>query len=111
MAGPPPQKEHTGPHRGLERLDWGDDDYAVVDGETRVGRIYREMLLGKMKWRWFLQTVPATPPNQGVADTLDEAKAAFRQRYEQVKGPRAFLASAYRTFRPATTLAILQPEN
>jgi len=38
---------------------------------------------GDLKWLWFLQTVPATPPNQGMADSLDEAKA-FKQRYEQV---------------------------
>jgi hypothetical protein len=26
------------------------------------------------------------PPNQGMADTLDDAKAAFKRRYGQVKG-------------------------
>jgi hypothetical protein len=51
-----------------------------------VGRIYREMIHGEPKWRWFLQTVPAPPPNQGMADTLDEAKAALAKRYEEVKG-------------------------
>src|ERR1700719_2606763 len=67
------------------------DDYAVVD-DTIVGRIYREMILGKPKWRWFLQQIPeAGPgrpipaPNQGMADTLDEAKAAFKRRYEEVR--------------------------
>jgi hypothetical protein len=39
-------------------------------------------------WRWFLQTAPATPPNQGMADTLDEAKTAFKKRYEQVAQKR-----------------------
>jgi len=77
---------------------WGEDDYAVVD-DTIVGRIYREMIIGKPKWRWFLQCIPEAgpgrpipPPNQGMADTLDEAKAAFAKRYEEVKrgndGPR-----------------------
>src|SRR5882762_5056279 len=68
-----------------------DDDYAVVDG-TKVGRIYREMIIGKPKWRWFLQQIPEAgpgrpipPPNQGMADTLDEAKAAFAKRYEEVR--------------------------
>ena len=70
--------------QGFERLEWADDDYDVVDETTVVGRIYRERLLGVFKWRWFLQTVPATPPNEGVAGTLDEAKAAFKKRYEQV---------------------------
>ena len=68
-----------------------DDDYAVVD-DTVVGRIYREMILGKPKWRWFLQQIPEVgpgrsipPPNQGMADTLEEAKAAFAKPYEEVR--------------------------
>jgi hypothetical protein len=40
---------------------------------------------GDIKWLWFLQTVPAPLPNQGIADTLEEAKAALASRYEQVK--------------------------
>jgi len=64
--------------------DWSDDDYAVVD-ETLVGRIYRQQVEGDIKWLWFLQTVPAPPPNQGIADTLEEARAALAARYEQVK--------------------------
>jgi hypothetical protein len=61
-------------------------------GDTIVGRIYREMILGKPKWRWFLHQIPEAgprkpilPPNQGMADTLDEAKAAFAKRYEEVR--------------------------
>ena len=69
---------------GLDPNIWGDDDYAVND-ETTVGRIYREMIHGDPKWLWFLQIVPAPPPNQGIADTLDEAKAALAKRYEEVK--------------------------
>jgi hypothetical protein len=64
--------------------DWSDNDYAVVD-ETLVGRIYRQQVEGDLKWLWFLQTVPAPPPNQGIADTLEEAKAALAARYEQIK--------------------------
>jgi glycerol dehydrogenase-like iron-containing ADH family enzyme len=40
---------------------------------------------GDTKWLWFLQTVPAPLPNQGIADRLEEAKAALASRYEQVK--------------------------
>ena len=64
--------------------DWTDDDYAVVD-ETLVGRIYKQQVEGDLKWLWFLQTVPAPPPNQGIADTLDEARAALAAQYDQVK--------------------------
>ncbi len=69
---------------GREPLDWSEDDYAVVD-ETCIGRIYRHHVPAGWKWLWFLQTVPAPPPNNGVADTLDEAKAALAKRYAEVK--------------------------
>jgi hypothetical protein len=42
---------------GWDPRNRSDDDYAVVD-DTIVGRIYREMILGKPKWRWFLQQIP-----------------------------------------------------
>jgi hypothetical protein len=35
---------------------------------------------------WFLQTEPAPPPNSGIADSLEEAKQAFKRRYQEVKG-------------------------
>ena len=69
---------------GREPLDWDENDYAVAD-ETRFGRIYTQQIHGKMKWRWFLQTLPTPSPNSGVSDTLDEAKAALVERYEDVK--------------------------
>jgi hypothetical protein len=62
-----------------------EDDHVILDDDVLVGRIYRELIHGEPKWRWFLQTVPAMPPNQGLAATLEETRAAFRQRYEQVK--------------------------
>jgi hypothetical protein len=73
---------------GWDLSIWGDDDYAVVD-DTIVGRIYREMILGKLKWR--LRQVREgqfPPPNQGMADTLEEAQAAFKKRNEEVKRER-----------------------
>jgi hypothetical protein len=67
-------------------IDWKPDDYAIVDGEAVVGRIYRQRLPAGFRWSWFLQTAPvAPPPNSGSTDTLDEAKAAFRARYEAVQ--------------------------
>ncbi len=68
---------------GREPLDWGEEDDAVVD-ETRIGRIYKEWVRGEAKWLWFL-TLPAPPPNIGMADTLGEAKAALVKRYEEFK--------------------------
>jgi len=71
----------------IERLDpkiWDEDDYAILD-ETKVGRIYSQRIHGELKWVWCLQTDSAPPPNTGIADTLDGAKAAFRKRYEEVR--------------------------
>jgi hypothetical protein len=40
------------------------------------------------KWLWSLQVARAPPPNQGIADTLNEAKAALARRYEELKRRR-----------------------
>jgi len=76
---------------GWDPRNRSDHDYAVVE-DTIVGRIYREMIIAKPKWRWFLQQIPEAgpgrpipPPNQGMADTLEDAQAAFKKRYEEVK--------------------------
>jgi hypothetical protein len=58
-------------------------DYAVVGGETRVGRIYRESIHGEPRWLWFLQTEPGPPPNQGMASSLEEAMAEFKRKARQ----------------------------
>ena len=69
---------------GLDPTIWDEDDYAILD-EAKVGRLYTQRIHGEMKWVWCLQTDPAPPPNTGIADTLDAAKAAFKKRYEEVK--------------------------
>jgi hypothetical protein len=83
---------------GWDQRNRSDDDYAMVE-DSIVGRIYRELILGKLelilgklKWRWFLHCIPEggsgrpiPPPNQGMADTLGEAQAAFKKCYEEVK--------------------------
>jgi hypothetical protein len=39
------------------------------------------------KFRWFLRTMPAPSPNQGMAEMLEEATAEFERHYrEEVKG-------------------------
>jgi hypothetical protein len=74
---------------GRYSFDWGEDDYAVIDEtqvyETQIGRIYKERVPAGVKWLWTLQVVRAPPPNKGIADTLDEAKAALAKRYQEVK--------------------------
>jgi len=75
---------------GLDSFDWGEDDYAVVDetqvvDESQIGRIYKQRVPAGVKWLWFLQVVEAPLPNKGIADTLDEAKAALVKRYDEIK--------------------------
>ena len=69
---------------GLEPFERGEDDYAVLV-ETRIGRIYSQQLQTCPKWHWSLEVALASPPNQGIAATLDEAKAALVKCYEEVK--------------------------
>jgi hypothetical protein len=72
-------------------MGWEDakDDYAVLDGEKSVGRIYKEC--GEAKWFCSVNTAPfAAPPlNNGLAIG---GKQQFRQRYEEIKarGVRPF---------------------
>jgi hypothetical protein len=67
---------------GFDPKSWDDvqDDYTVLDGVMRVGRIYLEMIHGEPKWRWSLQTEPAPPPNSGMANTLEDCAAEFKRR-------------------------------
>jgi hypothetical protein len=54
------------------------DDYEVRCNGQTVGRIYRMRSPGRELWLW----TPSYGPNGGVADTLDEAKTAFRQTWD-----------------------------
>jgi hypothetical protein len=66
-------------------IQWGDDDYAVVCGVTRIGRIYKRRLPAGTRWLWFLQVEGTPPPITGEADNLDKAKIAIAARYEAVR--------------------------
>jgi hypothetical protein len=60
-----------------------DDYYIVHEGET-VGRICRINSVAE-RWCWTLigPPGPTDGPNGGVAESLDEAKAAFRAAWER----------------------------
>ena len=60
------------------------DDYEVHYAGRTVGRIYRMNSTGRELWRWTQIGIraPSHGPNGGVADTLDEAKAAFRRTWD-----------------------------
>jgi hypothetical protein len=39
---------------GRKPFGWKDTDYAVLDDETRIGRMYLEQMPAGAKWCWFL---------------------------------------------------------
>ena len=82
-----------------EPVERGEDNYAVID-ETRIGRIYSQQLQTGLKWHWSLEVDPASPPNRGIADSLDEAKAALAKRYEKVKRHQALIDKAPAHLKP-----------
>jgi hypothetical protein len=84
-----PMKLFLRPHRdddaqGRQPNAGNDKDYAVIDG-TPIGRIYADRLPSGEKWLWFLHILRATP-NQGIADTLEDAKAALADSYRRHGG-------------------------
>jgi hypothetical protein len=67
-------------------MGWDDakDDYAVLDGEKSVGRIYKETvkpngLFGNTS------PFPAPLPEQRSSRVTGRAKQQFEQRYEEIK--------------------------
>jgi hypothetical protein len=63
--------------------EWNDDDYDVFDGGRDVGRIFRQV---NGQWFWGVSFQLTGRKSYGLADSLDEAKAAFRAEYEAWKG-------------------------
>jgi hypothetical protein len=55
-----------------------ENDYDVFDKGKVVGRVYR--IHNSELWRW---TARLQEPTGGVANTLQEAKAAFRRTWDQ----------------------------
>jgi hypothetical protein len=69
----------------LKRIVWPDgssrpDDFEIMHDREAVGRIYRMNGAGRELWRW-THFRYGRGPNGGVADTLDDAKAAFRKAW------------------------------
>jgi hypothetical protein len=80
-----PQPAHE-TKEGQHVIDWQDDDYAVVVGDVRIGRIHRIQPPTGDRWMWFLYAIGAPPPLSGSTDTFEEAKAAIRAAYERACG-------------------------
>jgi hypothetical protein len=50
---------------------WPDDDYAIVDADILVGRIYREIIRGEPKWLWSIHQIPEAGPGHPIAPALE----------------------------------------
>jgi hypothetical protein len=66
--------------------EWNDDDFDIYDGERDVGRIYRINAATKV---WGVSFMVTGRKSYGTADTLDEAKAAFKAEYERWQQERS----------------------
>jgi hypothetical protein len=64
------------------------NDYQVLHGQLRVGRIYKRKvtLISGSEWMWALNGVPEGPRGlaiTGLAASLDEAMAALKDRWAE----------------------------
>jgi hypothetical protein len=68
-------------------LGWAETDFVILDGEKSVGGIYGDTIIGEVKWHWSINTspFPAPQPNNGYSNSLEEAKQAFKERYQQMR--------------------------
>ena len=66
--------------------DNAEDDYAVLDDDKSVGRIYRKH--GEDRWLWSvnMSPFPAPPPNNGLTSSLEEAKTAVQGTIRRDEG-------------------------
>ena len=68
---------------GRESLvNWSANDYAVAEGDVRIGRIFRAQLPAGERWLWFIHTTYR--PSSGAADTLAEAHAQLDAAYGRI---------------------------
>jgi hypothetical protein len=73
----------------LRCIVWSDgtsrpDDYEVRYQGRTVGRMYRMNSTGRELWHWTQIGIraPSYGPNGGVADTFEDAKAAFGRTWD-----------------------------
>jgi hypothetical protein len=59
---------------------WQHDDYDVFDGDRDVGRIFLD---ANRTWFWGVSFQLTGRKSYGTANSLEEAKAAFKAEYER----------------------------
>ena len=62
---------------------WQEDDFDLFDGKREVGRIYRVTRHADSLWFWSLSFQMTGRKLYGYADSLDEARVAFKKEYER----------------------------
>ena len=69
----------------FHRTKGGGDDFHVINGGKRVGRIYRTTGIGTEQWLWEINVELVSPGGQcnGVADSRALAMAALRQAWDR----------------------------
>jgi hypothetical protein len=60
-----------------------DDDFDVLDGKRRLGRVYRQGD-AEEPWRWIISTAIADPAPRGRANTRVKAIEAFVAAYNEL---------------------------
>jgi hypothetical protein len=69
-----------------KRAELQPDDYDVFDGDRDVGRIYLVHARDHAEtWFWGISFQVTKRKSYGYANTLEEARAAFRTEYEYWK--------------------------
>jgi hypothetical protein len=64
--------------------DRGREGYVILDANQLVGRIYLiDSYKGVESWFWSVELTMSRRKSFGRAESLDEAKAAFKAEYEQ----------------------------
>lgn len=66
------------------------DDFIFRYNGIDVGRTYAQLSPLGARWLWtiygsYLRTIPAEVALQGQAETLEEAKAAFKKNWERLQ--------------------------
>jgi hypothetical protein len=74
--------------RASQGGDWNDYDFDVFDGEREVGRIYRVTDQPESPWFWGVSFHLTGRKSYGHADSLEEAKSAFRTEYMKGNRPK-----------------------
>jgi hypothetical protein len=72
----------------LRRIKWDDapgrQDFSVIENGRPIGRVYLTLVPDGERWQWCVYGLATrSHPPAGLADTLDDAKAAFQSAWSR----------------------------